>query len=644
MPPPYPASQIGTLYRRDERTLTEKYGKFGGPYFMLEISDQQDNVLFSAESHAVDGNYDLDGLIVSDVQWDENDCQSDMMTLTVNNVDMEIHDSRLFAEGNSIDLWMGYDGHQPEYMGRGIVVTVEPEFSRDGIPKLSITCYDIAHFMMEEGKAEIQTEGTAWFERHSVPADGDGNDPNPAILTNHLSDNDSEIAQRDAEARAAGAAPGSIPSASVSGAAPNTDIGNTAISVIDTPDSPPTESTAQPRNRTSIRQARPNRRRRNRGKVWRNLRDDEIVAAIFESYGIVPYVEATNQRARARRETTTIQGEDTIITNNRRDTTRQRDNDQRDAERLNAPPGTVPASTVDGANNTDDIHNEEIRAIVIEGEERQVTTETGGRRLVQKAGTSDWDFIKKLAKNHANIVFVFYDYNSNQWIGYWGSPNNVPQHVSYTFDYNNGDDTTLGSFKPKISMRGQKTEIDLIYTDPVVRRQQRLRVSMENISNYTQEFRGPDATSVIDEPIGNGPEVVLSIHGQRVAVTANRRFTSMDDAKRWLMSFWYRHASEFCEAEGDCVIGIPEIRCRHRHTIRGFGRYDGKYFFTKTSHKMGSGNVYSTSFSMYRLSDMLEGVPDQETSGTSVESNDMGSIPAAARDVVRRWQEALSSR
>ena len=177
MPPPYPATQIGVLFRRDERELSEKYGQFAAPYFMVEISDQSGSVLFSSESHAVDGNYDLNGLIVSDMEWEENDCQADMMSFTVNNIDMQLHDSRLFAEGNSIDLWMGYDGRQPEYIGRGIVSTIEPDFSRDSLPNIRVSCYDISYFMMEEGKAEIQAEGTQWYERNAVPADGDGNSP-----------------------------------------------------------------------------------------------------------------------------------------------------------------------------------------------------------------------------------------------------------------------------------------------------------------------------------------------------------------------------------------------------------------------------------------------------------------------------------
>jgi hypothetical protein len=166
---------------------------------------------------------------------------------------------------------------------------------------------------------------------------------------------------------------------------------------------------------------------------------------------------------------------------------------------------------------------------------------------------------------------------------------------------------------------------------------------MENISAYSPEFRGPDATSALDEPLGNGPEVTLTIHGQRVSVHADRRFSSMDDAKQWLMSFWYNHASEFCEAEGNFITGLPEVRCRHKHRMHGFARYDGEYFFTQVMHKMAPQQMYECSFSAFRMADMQFNEPDQETEALTVESEDLGQRTPAANDAVNQWRRAGGS-
>jgi len=614
------------------------------PYFRIEISSQDNRILFSAEAQPTEGNYDLNGLIVSDVEWEENDCQASMMTLTVQNVDMTMHDSRLFAEGNSIDLWMGYDGMQPDYMGRVIIVEVSPEFPAEAMPTLQVVGYDISHFLMEEGRAEVQAEGTRWWERHRVQQPTSTDRPGQTFLTNRVDRRD-QVEARRSEARESGATPGqitSLPGGSVDETGRAANLRDQEIRAFRTPSG---RETNTPRTRTTLRQARVPRQRRNRGKVWRNLRDDEIAAAIFQSYGIVPFTEAVNQNARARTETREVQRRGEIVLDNILDREDQAAN-AREEQRQRGGPVVTPNMSVDrdGARVRPSLRERAIRATRVNDETVRVTVQVGGRRVVQKAGTSDWEFLKMLAKNHGFIVFVFYYYETGDWIGYWGSPHNVPQYATYEFHYNNGEGTTLKTFKPKISMRGQKTEIDLIYVDPVTRREQRLRVAMENISAYTPEFRGPDATSLIDEPLGNGPEVTLTIHGQRVSVQADRRFSSMDDARRWLMSFWYMHASEFCEAEGEFITGIPEIHCRHRHSMNGFARYDGSYFFTQVTHKMGSGNLYITSFSGYRMVDMLMSEPEQETEALTVESEELGQLTPEARDVVNEWERAGGGR
>lgn len=183
----YDAAQIGNVYPRDDRDLVAKYGKLTAPFFQLQISNPSDSrILFQSSGVAAEEGYDLNGLIVSEVEWDENDCTADMMTLVVNNVDMLIHTTALFQEGNNIDLWMGYDGHQPDYMGRGIITNVEPDFPNLATPTIRVTAYDISYFMMEEGRAEVVPEGTQWWERRSVPASSQVDENQ--IVSNHIRD------------------------------------------------------------------------------------------------------------------------------------------------------------------------------------------------------------------------------------------------------------------------------------------------------------------------------------------------------------------------------------------------------------------------------------------------------------------------
>lgn len=651
MPGPYPARRIGRLFRRDDRNIGEKYGEMLAPYFRIEISGQNDRILFSAEAQATGTNYDLNGLLVSSVEWEENDCQASMMKLTIQNIDMQMHESRMFAEGNSIDLWMGYDGRHPDYMGRAIITTIEPEFSADSIPTLSITAYDISHFMMEEGRAEIQAEGTKWWERHrQQPV----NRPSAEQRQQQFLAQQAETrAARDARRRELEREGISAEVASV--IVPDVTLEESGTRAADSPVTSVTvrnasaqQRTRTPRSRTIIRRARIPRRRANRGKVWRNLRDDEIANQIFQSYGIVPYTEAVGGNARSRTVTTNIQVNETAVLDNVLDTEAQavsrREQVALQGLLFTSEQQRRANTSVDREGPTLDLANLPIRAVTrVDTRTVRITQEVGGRRVVQKAGTTDWEFLKKLAKNHGFIMFVFYYYETNSWIGYWGSPHNVPQHVQYDFHYNLREYTTIKSFRPRISTRGQKTEIDMVFTDPSTRKRQRLRVAMENVSRYSPEFGGPDSTALMDEPLGNGPEVVLTIHGRRTSVQADRNFRSIEDARRWLMSFWYNHASEFCEAEGEFIQGIPEVHCRHKHLFGGFTRFDGVYFLTQVSHKMSAGSMYTTSFSGYLMVDMLFNEPEQETDELTVESENMGETTPQTDDVEQRWDRATSS-
>jgi len=621
----YPAAQIGTLHQRDDRDLVDVYGLFTAPFFRLEISDQTDAVLFSAESQFVDGGYDLHGIIVTEVEYDENDCQANMIRLTVQNPDLLIHDSRLFAEGNSIDVWMGYDGHTPKYMGRGIITEIEPMFESGSIPSMTVTCYDIAHFMMEEGRCEIDTEGTSWTVRSS--SGGRTNRPRQRVANNAIP-NTAADAARAIERGNLPEGSQSIDEISYSDSSVDPseqDIDNWLVDEPEMSVDPNLVHEQETRRAAgSNRQWRP--RRNDSGKVWRGKTDAEIVATIFTSYGIVPFTEATDERRRTSRMQQVTRDMNGIIQTtavlNRVEEMRRA---QAEEERLNLP-NTTPDVTVDTDGRNLDLNRREIFLSTTQIPELTTTTErvTTERRVVQKSGTSDWEFIKELAKKRGYIVYVFFLPEARRWIGYWGSPNNVPQDHIYTFKYAAGDGTNLRSIKPRISMRGQKTEIDLSVVDPRNGRTQLLRVSMDNVNRYSPEFRGPDNTAQIRQPLGNGPEVVLTIHGHRTTVIADRPFTDPEDARQWLMAFWMRHASDFCTFEGDTIIGFPELRARQSHIFQGMGRIDGAFFITKSTHTMSTGSGYKTSFSGYRIVDMIEGAPLTESELLTVDDTALG--------------------
>lgn len=688
----FTAAEIGTLYQDDERSLSEKYGLMVTPHFRVEVSDQNDDILYSAEAIYENGSFDLDGLIISDIEWEEDIEGADSLKLTVQNPDLTLQDSRLFAEGNSIDLFVAYDGRPEFFMGRGIIVEIEPEFPADTMPTIRLVAYDKSYFMMEEGRAEIVPEGSEWYERRQERAQQFEPLNTVVVRNNAYSDRDldeEDIADRERFNSALSSLGGednflpTIGPDEVDAEGIDRTISEVRQESVPSSqfDVASLERALQDHARSNIRYSwqrqRFPRRQRQAGNVWRGKTDSEIVAAIFQSYGITPYVEATNERrrvARGRRRPNdqpivggfgersgrpspaaegVVQGVDGEVVSEdvRRVMNWQGDDDDlrsqfvQDYEDFNDP-GNAEAvanledfNAVDGTDvwanitsarleapmmvigsdgleaitgtfesDSDDIFADDLRYMPVEPEPEATPTQAPSnnnrpREVTQRAGTTDWDFITSLAKQHGFITFVFFHYESRRWIGYWGPEENIPQDKEFIFRYNSGDDSSLGVVRPSLSMRNQSTEIDLIYVDPVNRKTNRLRVSMENVSQYSPEFRGPDAAQQITEPVGDGPQVTLMIHGQRVQTHSNRRFANAEDARNWLLAFWLRHAQEFLLIEGETIIGIPEMRARQRHQFQGIGRYAGRFFVTLARHKLGGGARYQTMFTGRRVVD-----------------------------------------
>jgi len=85
---------------------------------------------------------------VSRVEYEEGENVASKISIDVNNVDFRFLDERVFAEGNELDLWMGYAGKPLRFMNRGFIVAPEPSFPRGGIPNLRVVAVDASFDLM----------------------------------------------------------------------------------------------------------------------------------------------------------------------------------------------------------------------------------------------------------------------------------------------------------------------------------------------------------------------------------------------------------------------------------------------------------------------------------------------------------------
>ena len=624
------ASEITDFYPVDDRTPEAKFGRYLSSHFELEIVDRRDNFLIGQAGLILSQNRSfVDRRLVKSVEFEEDIESSDQVKIVLLNPELRLSNSTIFVEGNSIDVFMAYDNRPRFFMGRGIITEITRDYN-DQEPTIVLTGHDISYFMMDEQRAEIVPDGSRWHRTRRPPPEthrsdeivrricGFGIDPTYLVEQDTQATTESQPTYEDSDDERGMSDPSSCGTC-----IEETGYGLVLDNLIN--GHPGIYQLPEIVIQSNVSDLEHFGQRRDAGHVWSGLADSEIAAAIFRKYGVVPYVQETDEH-RLRRSSSpadpdVIQLPEINIIGNpngrstEEDPTFEQDNQSGidEVSRLIAElEGNISAEDQESICN---------RLSQYRQEETTQPQEDNRRRVVQRAGTTDWDFLTELAKKHNYICFVFFDYESRQWIGYWGPEENIPQNREYIFWYAAGAFTSLKLFRPSSSTRNQATQIDLLYVDPLTRQENRLRVNMQSGSQspaaQVQEESNPD-------PVGTGPEVVLEINGRRSVVHANHRFTSAIDAQNWLMAYWRRHAADFQVVEGETIVGIPELRARQYHIFRGVQRDSGRYFVTYARHIMESESSYTTTFTCRKTPAVLT-----EQSDLTVESEEMNNTAPA---------------
>lgn len=89
---------------------------------------------------------------VESVAYEEGDELAAKVELQLLNPGFQFSESKIFAEGNAIDVWMGYVGKPLTFMNRGIVMKPNPTFPRSGFPRITVVAHDVTRKLMNTGK------------------------------------------------------------------------------------------------------------------------------------------------------------------------------------------------------------------------------------------------------------------------------------------------------------------------------------------------------------------------------------------------------------------------------------------------------------------------------------------------------------
>lgn len=219
--------------------------------------------------------------------------------------------------------------------------------------------------------------------------------------------------------------------------------------------------------------------------------------------------------------------------------------------------------------------------------------------FIQRVGVSDYEFVQGLANMTGYTFWVDGDENG-VWTLHFRDPDTlVEQDKEYTFKYNDGDNSSLLSFRPELLIKGSKTKIKVVVKDRKNGKVIKVEVSEENNAAPDIEVLG-DPDSEVDGEFTSGSDIKLFFGNFSFDVISGKRFKDEEEARFWAEQWFRKTRENFVMASGSC-IGTETLMARQKHKIENTSKpYDGEYYFSKIKHIFGE-NGYKCNFNCRRL-------------------------------------------
>lgn len=237
---------------------------------------------------------------------------------------------------------------------------------------------------------------------------------------------------------------------------------------------------------------------------------------------------------------------------------------------------------------------------------------------VQPTEMPDWEFLRKLADVNRFDAWVSYNLEKKQYQINFKKRPDIGQAV-YTFTYN-GEDGSLINASPDFSIKDQPTDVEVLYYDKALRTVKKTVLveskPAENVSLAGGRV-GPGELQA-KETLVRGASVRFSAAGQVLEAFSEKPFRNPKEAQAFVTNWLSERERSLVVMQGT-VVGIPKVRCRQVHELRGLGaRLDGFYRFTNVKHCLRAGSPYLVEFTAYKILTTDAGGRDAQTSTVAV--------------------------
>jgi phage protein D len=219
---------------------------------------------------------------------------------------------------------------------------------------------------------------------------------------------------------------------------------------------------------------------------------------------------------------------------------------------------------------------------------------------VQIASMNDYEFVQGLANLTGYVFWVDGDAEGNWTLHFKRPENALVQEKEYTLTYNEGDLSTLLSFRPEKLIKGAYTDIKILTRDRKTGRLIEAEVKEENNASPDIDASN-NPTEAIEGEHSSGSDIKLFFNDFSFDIVSNKRFESEAEAIKWAQQWFRRQRDNFILASGE-TIGIEEIMARQQHTVKNISTGDdGLYYFSKVKHTFNAGSGYSLQFNARKV-------------------------------------------
>lgn len=232
---------------------------------------------------------------------------------------------------------------------------------------------------------------------------------------------------------------------------------------------------------------------------------------------------------------------------------------------------------------------------------------------VQLRGTSDYEFLKKVAEINGFDLFCRFDSGTKKFALFFQPPAVAKQKEVFTFAYNEGAvsfRSSLLSFQPTMDAYDQSSDFEIFVvkdketSGSTFKPMERLGFEEQRTLKELNDRRftgkiGRDAGK--NKGNNDGVQIAFKAFGRSFRFPPHKRFQNEFQARTAIQEFIKRQKENFITGTG-VLMGNEAVQSRQVHNLTGLGsQFSGKYYFTKVTHKMSKAGGYKVEFAVRKV-------------------------------------------